>query len=244
MKNEVYRFVALGSLLILLGAALYIYRPVEDRLTRVAVTGDAETAVEPDTAVITLSVVTEAKQALAAQQDNARKSEAVGRAVEQATAGGHAEIKTGDYTLSPQRDYYSGAPKIKAYSARNTITVSIGALDKVGAVIDAATAAGANSVEGIEFAVSGDGLRQGSALAAATDQAMAKAEAVAASLGGRIVRVVQSTESGIDPAHMEVSYEAKSSYNTAAKLPMTPVRVGTEKLSSRVVLVVDIETTK
>ncbi|HSI87473.1 MAG TPA: SIMPL domain-containing protein, partial [Pyrinomonadaceae bacterium] len=224
MKNEIYRFAALGGLLILLGAALYIYRPVENRLTRVAVLGDAETAVEPDTAIITLSVVTEAKQALAAQQENARRSEAVGKAVEEAIAGAQAEIKTGNYTLSPQRDYYSDIPKIKAYSARNTITVSIGALDKVGAVIDAATAAGANSVEGIEFAVAGDGPGQGSAVAAATDRAMGKAEAVAASLGGRIVRVVQSTEGGIDPAHIEVSYEAKSSYNTAAKLPMTPVR--------------------
>jgi uncharacterized protein len=245
MKNEIYRFAALAGLLVLLGAALYIYRPVENRLTRVAVTGDAETAVEPDTAVITLSVVTEAKQALAAQQENARRSEAVGKAVEAAIEGGKAEIKTGNYTLSPQRDYYFSVPKIKAYSARNTITVSIDALDKVGAVIDAATAAGANSVEGIEFKVAGDGPGQGSALAAASKQAMAKAEAVAASIGGRIVRIVQSTEGGIDPAYLEVdSYEAKSSYNTAAKLPRTPVRAGMEKLSSSVVLVVDIATDK
>src|SRR5690606_26347872 len=168
MKNEIYRFSALAGLLILLGAALYIYRPVEDRLTRVAVTGDAETAVEPDRAVIILSVVTEAKQALAAQQENARRSDAVGKAVEEAIAGSVAEIKTGNYTLSPQMDYYSDLPKIKGYSARNTVTVSIDALDKIGSVIDAATAAGANSVEGIEFVVAGDGPGQESALAAAS----------------------------------------------------------------------------
>ena len=244
MKNEIYRFSALGGLLILLAAALYIYRPVEDRLTRVAVTGYAETAVEPDTAVITLSVVTEAKQALAAQQENARRSEAVGKAVEEAIAGSVAEIKTGNYTLSPQRDYYSDLPKIKGYSARNTVTVSIDALDKVGSVIDAATAAGANSVEGIEFEVAGDGPGQGSALAAASRQAMAKAEAIAASLGGRIVRVVQSTEGGIDPEHLDTQYERKNSYATMANLAKTPVRAGTEKLSSSIVLVVDIETGK
>src|SRR5690606_25019926 len=160
-----------------------------------------------------LSVVTEAKQALAAQQENARRSDAVGKAVEEAIAGSVAEIKTGNYTLSPQMDYYSDLPKIKGYSARNTVTVSIDALDKVGSVIDAATAAGANSVEGIDFVVAGDGPGQGSALAAASRQAMAKAEAVASSRGGRIVRVVQTTEGGIDPAHLEVSYEAKSSFN-------------------------------
>lgn len=56
------------------------------RATKVTVAGEATTRVEPDTAVLTVSVVTQNAQALNAQQENARKSEAVSAAVK-TTAG-------------------------------------------------------------------------------------------------------------------------------------------------------------
>lgn len=244
MKNDAYKFAALAVLLVFVGAALYIYRPVENRLTRVTVVGDAETKAEPDTAVISLSVVTEARQAVAAQQENARKADAVAKAIEAATAGTKTEIETSDYGLMPERDYTASVPRIRAYRATNTLTVSIGDMERVGAVIDAATAAGANSVEGISFVVGGDSPGQGNALASATKQAMTKAEALAAALNGRIARVVQSTEGGIHPAHVEASYGMManaSSFEAADKRIATPVRAGTQSLRSQVILIVDIE---
>ncbi len=97
-------------------------------------------------------------------------------------------------------------PRIRGYSVRNTVTVSIDDMKKVGDLIDAATTAGANSVEGIQFVVGQDSPAQGEALALASKQAMAKAEAIAAAMNGRIVRVVQTTEGGIDPEHVRASY--------------------------------------
>src|ERR1700741_947626 len=61
-------------------------RPVEQqatagsegrKTTRVTVAGDSIVQAQPDTAIITISVVTQAKTALAAQQENATKSDAV-----------------------------------------------------------------------------------------------------------------------------------------------------------------------
>ena len=153
--------------------------------------------ISPDTAVITFSVLTQSKQAVDAQQENAKKSEAVKSAVEALTENAETEVKTSDYSLNPEQDYYSQKmPKIIGYEVKNTVTVSINDLAKVGAVIDAATKAGANSVEGINFVVGEASPAQGNALALATKQAMAKAETIAESLNGKIIRVVESREGG------------------------------------------------
>lgn len=246
MSKELWKFAALSVLLALMAIAIYIYRPVENRLTRLAVIGDSEAKIAPDTAVITFAIVTQGKQAVDAQQENARRSEAVTKAIESIYSGAGTEVKTSNYNLSPEQDYYSGKlPKILGYEVKNTITVSIDKLDRIGAVIDAATAAGANSVEGIQFVVGQSSPAQGEALALASKQAMAKAEAAAAAMNGRVVRIVQSTEGGIDPSHVQASYDMAT--NTTAALgvnrkgAITPVRPGEQNVRSQVVLIVDVQ---
>jgi uncharacterized protein YggE len=246
MRNNVYKIVLLSVALILFAVALYIYRPAHNKLTRITVVGDSQAKIAPDTAVVTFSVVTQGKQALDAQQQNARKSEAVQAAVEAVTVDSKAEVKTSGYNLSPERDYSSeGLPKIAGYEVTNTVTVSIKNLTQVGAVIDAATKAGANSVEGIAFVVGEASPAQGDALALATKQAMAKAEAIAKSLNGRIVRVVETDEGGAPfaPNPMATPYsEAKMMSNSSANMSYsTPVQAGSLNVRSQVVLIVEVE---
>lgn len=247
MKQNFFKFVLLAVGLVLFAVTLYVYRPSSNRYTRITVIGDSQTKVAPDTAVIVFSVVTQDKQALNAQQENANKSEAVKQAVEAITAGAKSEIKTSDYSLNPEQDYYSEKmPKILGYEVKNTITVSINDLNQVGAVIDAATKAGANSVEGIQFILSEASPAQGDALALATKQAIAKAEAIAQSLNGKIVRVVQSTEGGAPFQTVPESNYAAMNSNMATAKPLysTPVRAGSLDVRSQVVLVVDVEVSR
>lgn len=247
MNNNIYKIILLAGGLILFGAALYVYRPVQNRYTRISVVGDSQTKVAPDTALITFAVVTQNKQALDAQQENARKSEAVKTAVEAAAQNAKPEIKTSDYSLNPEQDYYSGKmPKILGYEVKNTVTVSIKDLTQVGAVIDAATKAGANSVEGIRFVLGETSPAQGDALALAAKQAMAKAESIAQSLNGKIVRVVESSEGGVQkssPDGIPNSYASMSSNMSvsARAAPNTPVQAGSLDVHSQVVLVVEVE---
>ena len=120
------------------------------------VTGDSIISAQPDTAILTISVVTQARAALDAQQQNANKSDAVVRALKTA-AGAGAEIKTSGYTLQPQRVYKENQPPtIVGYEARNSVSVTLADLTKVGAVIDAASQAGANDVSGISFTLRKD----------------------------------------------------------------------------------------
>ena len=245
MNNNTYKIILLIVGFGLFSVALYSYRPTQNKLTRITVVGDAQTKVAPDTAQITFSVITQNSQALNAQQENARKSEAVKTAVEATVANVKPEIKTSDYNLSPQQDYSKDTPKISGYEVKNTVTVSISDLAQVGAVIDAATKAGANSVEGIQFVLRENSPAQGDALALATRQAMTKAEAIAQSLDGKIVRVVESIEGGAPVVPESDNYSSSNSMmamNAPAK-PMynTPVQAGSLNVRSQVVLVVEVE---
>ncbi|HVF56161.1 MAG TPA: SIMPL domain-containing protein [Pyrinomonadaceae bacterium] len=223
----------------------------EKRLSRVMVTGEADVKAPPDTAVIVLSVVTQNGRALDAQQQNARKSDAVMQAVKEA-AGANPEVRTTGYSLEPQRNWNGSMPKIVGYEARNSVTVTTGQLDNVGAVIDAATQAGANSVESVAFILRENNPARGQTLSDATKQAMGKAQSIAQALGGRVVRIVEQQEGGFvnrrtgtDEERNEAYPSAAAMANTAtdaAKQTMrTPVEAGSLSVKSQVQLIVEIE---
>jgi uncharacterized protein len=240
MKTNVYKYALLAAGLALFAAALYLYRPLRSDYTRVTVTGESTTEAAPDNAVVTFSVVTKTPAAVAAQQQNARKIEAVIKALETAGAGARQEIETSNYNLSPEENYSSSGPaKIVGYEARNTIRVTTGDLGRVGALIDAATAAGANSVEGIAFTLREDSAQRGTALGVATRQAMAKAEAIAASLNGKIVRVVETIEGGA--AAPTVENYSNSSTTANMNGYSTRIMAGPLNVRGQVTLVVEID---
>ncbi len=207
-------------------------------LTKISVTGDAIVQAQPDTAILTVSVVTQGATALAAQQENANRSDAVIRALKSA-AGTGAEIKTSGYSLQPIRVYKENLPPtITGYEARNSVTVTLSDLTKVGPVIDATGAAGANDVAGISFTLRKDRPARDQALADATREALAKAQVLATALGGRVIRIVDVTEEGVDrprPLYMD-QMQAR-----VMKAESTPIEVGTLDITSRVQLTAEIE---
>ncbi|HXL82381.1 MAG TPA: SIMPL domain-containing protein [Pyrinomonadaceae bacterium] len=208
-------------------------------LTKVLVTGDSIIQAQPDTAILTISVVTQARAALDAQQQNANKSDAVVRALK-SVAGAGSEVKTSGYSLQPQRVYKENQPPtIVGYEARNSVTVTIADLTKVGAVIDAASQAGANDVAGISFTLRKDRPAHDQALAEATREAISKAQVIAGALGGRVVRIIEVQEEGFE--RPRPIYQAEFGRMTTAAAVQTPIEVGTLDITSRVQLVAEVE---
>jgi uncharacterized protein YggE len=207
-------------------------------LTRVLVTGDSIVQAQPDTATLTVSVVTQARRALEAQQQNASQSDAVVRALKSA-AGAGAEIKTSGYSLQPIRVYKEGQPPtITGYEARNSVTVVMADLTKVGAVIDATAQAGANDVAGIAFTLRKDRPARDQALGDATREAVSKAQVIAFALGGRVVRIVEVQEEGVE--RPRPIFQDQMQMRTMAATS-TPVEVGTLDITSRVQLIAEVE---
>lgn len=207
--------------------------------TRVRVGGDATVQAQPDTAIVTISVVTQERQALNAQQENANKSDAVVRAVK-TVAGAGAEVRTSGYSLIPQRIYKENQPPtIVGFEARNSVTVTLSDLTRVGAVIDAASQSGANDISGIAFTLRKDRAARDQALGEATRVAIGKAQVIAQALNGRVVRVVEVQEEGlVRPLPM---YEAQVDTMRARVGAPTPIEVGTLDIHSRVQLIAEIE---
>ena len=206
--------------------------------TKVSVTGDSIVQAQPDTAILTVSVVTQGRNALEAQQENANRSDAVVRALK-STAGAGAEIKTSGYSLQPIRVYKEGQPPaITGYEARNSVTAVMADLTRVGAVIDATAQAGANDVTGISFTLRKDRAARDQALAEATREALGKAQVIATALGGRVVRMVEVQEEGVQPPRP--IYADQFQMKTMSTAP-TPIEVGTLDITSRVQLVAEIE---
>ncbi|HET7112690.1 MAG TPA: SIMPL domain-containing protein, partial [Pyrinomonadaceae bacterium] len=122
-------FTTTWTMALILGAATFLQAQTTTpgttdnnrRATRITVGGDSIVQAQPDTAILTISVVTQARRAIDAQQENATKSEAVVQAVK-AAAGTGAEVKTSGYSVQPQRVYRENQPPtITGYEARNSV---------------------------------------------------------------------------------------------------------------------------
>lgn len=241
------RFLTITTLLAIILAATTALQAQEartttpndsKRFTRVAVGGDSIVKAQPDTAILTVSVVTQAKLALEAQQQNAARTDAVVRALKDA-AGVDAEVKTSGYSLQPQRIYRENQPPtITGYEVRNSVTVTMSDLPRVGNLIDAAAQAGSNEITGISFTLRQDRPARDQALREATREAMSKAQVVAQALGGRVVGIAELHEEGFQrPPIPAFQSEAFLKQDTVA----TPIEIGALDITSRVQLVALIE---
>ena len=210
------------------------------RVTRVMVAGDSIVQAQPDTAIVTIAVVTQARRALDAQQENATKTDAVVRALK-ASAGAGAEVKTSGYSLQPQRVYKENQPPtITGFEARNSVTVTLNELNKLGTVIDAAAQGGANDISGINFTLRQDRPARDRALSEATREAMNKAQVIAQALGGRVVRVVEVQEEGFQQRPPQPYLEMAQMDKRASVA--TPIEIGSLEITSRVQLIAEVET--
>jgi len=153
-------------------------------VSSIRVTGDARVTAKPDRVQIDIGVTTRAAQSQDAALQNARQVDAMLTAVRKA-AGPTAVLKTVSYSLNPNYQYHpnGGEPTIEGYTALNVVQVTLDELGKIGAVIDAATQAGANHVQGIQFTLRDQDAVRAEALREAALRARAEADVLAAALG-------------------------------------------------------------
>src|SRR5204862_57083 len=162
-------------------------------VSSIRVTGDAKVTARPDRVQIDIGVSTRAAQSQEAAEQNARQVDAVLAAVRKAT--GAAVLKTISYTLNPTYQYHPKGeePTITGYSALNVVQVTLDDLARIGTVIDTATQAGANYVQGIQFTLRDQDAVRAQALREAAMRARAQADVLAAALGLKVVRDIMSS---------------------------------------------------
>jgi uncharacterized protein YggE len=225
--------LALSSLLVTATAVAQTppVRPV------VRVMGEATISVKPDMAELELAVVTQAPAAATAAKDNAARTDRVLRAI-RAQLGAGTELRTTGYAVMPQyreREGGRGAPALDSHIVRNTVRVDIRDLGKVGPVLDAALAAGANEVQRLSFTVAKEGEAQAEALRAAAASARVQATALAAALGLDLLRLVTAEETSNSPRPMLEM--ARADMKTAN----TPIEPGQIEVPGQVTLTYEVQ---
>jgi uncharacterized protein YggE len=148
------------------------------------VNGSAQVMLTPDIAYISIGVHTEAKDATEAVASNNSKSQAVVDAL-QGQGVDVKDIRTTNFSIYPMDQYNptTGEKTGTVFAVDNTVYVTLRDLSKVGAILDAAIAAGANSVYGISFDVENKDAALAEARAKAVENARAQAEQLAQAAG-------------------------------------------------------------
>lgn len=189
----------------------------------IAVSGRGEVSGRPDTVTVSLGVSVKRQTAPAAIADAATAATKLIDALKSAGAAAD-DIQTTNYSLNQEYAYPDGQPKPDGFRVTNSVVVKVRKVDDVGAVIDAATAAGSDAatVQGLSFSLDDDT----AALADAREKAFADAKAKAeqfAKLSGRKLGPVVSIAQQTVPATSEQTPLAAARADVAAP---TPVEAG------------------
>jgi hypothetical protein len=187
----------------------------------VTTTGHGVVTVVPDEASVSAGVHTQAASAAAALAQNAQLMNAVVAALK---AAGGSDLQTQQVSLYPQTNDQN---QVTAYVADNSVSAKT-KIARVGALIDAAVGAGANTVNGPTLDVSDRDARYRDALGKAVEDARAKAAALARAGGFGVGQVSSVTEQAASGAPVPV-YEA-----AAAKSSATPIEPGTQDVTADV----------
>ena len=189
----------------------------------------------PDQAWVAIAAETRATSPGEAQRLAAEAMTAAQNAIQKAGLPADA-IKTTAYSLNPDLEWSNGRSRVRGYIARNQIEVRVDALDRLGAVLDAAGGSGATSIAGLRFDVRDRAGIEREALRLAVEDAMARARAIASGARttvGSIIRIEDHVEaSGPMPVMMRMAAEAAPT--------QTPVSPGEVEVTARVTLTVEI----
>jgi uncharacterized protein len=242
---------ALGALVVVI--ALLAVRPApalgapsiggsEPPARTITVSGSGTLTLSPDVAHVGLGITASRPTVEAARAEAARVMTAI---IAAARAKGVAEkdIRTSGISLSPQYgpdcSYApSGSACVKpgtiaGYTMNEQVDVTVRDLGVVGAVVDAATAAGATNVNGISFEVDDPSKAETDARLAAIRAAHDKADAMAHAAGVSLGQVISISETSVPSPYPYAGYAAGKAVDSAA----TPVQPGTQDLQATVTVV-------
>ncbi|ASR11299.1 SIMPL domain-containing protein (plasmid) [Rhizobium leguminosarum bv. viciae] len=165
----------------------------------ISVTGDGESSVAPDMAVVNLAVVKQAKTAREALDENNKAMNDVLAALK---SGGIAErdLQTSGFSIQPQYNYpqpvdgQQQQPQLIGYQTINSVTVRLRDLAKLGAVIDQSVTLGINQGGEIQFTNDKPDAAIDEARKAAVADAVKRAKTLSEAAGVKLGRILEINE--------------------------------------------------
>ena len=195
--------------------------------------GSATINFNPNQAQFTVGVITQGTTAQDAAQQNATLSTTVQNALK-GVLGTNGNIQTISYSVGP-RYSNSPTPVVIGFTASNTVQVTTYNLSIIGTLIDTATSAGANNIGGVSFGLQNSDQFIQQALTAAGKQALTRAAAIAAGVGGTAGKVVSAVQgSSYTPVTINGPVAGAGAGDT------TPIQRGSVSVSANVTVIVQL----
>ena len=164
--------------------------------TLLSVSARGQASRVPDVATASAGVVTQATDASAAMRANAEQMNRLMAAIRDAGVAAK-DTRTTGISVNPEYRYAENrAPEITGYRASNTVSIKVRDIDKLGKVLDALVASGANDINGPAFEIDQPDAVYDEARRTALESARARASMYADALGLRVRRIVSISEGG------------------------------------------------
>jgi uncharacterized protein YggE len=182
---------AFAGVLLLAAARVDAQTPSRSDVSEIATSGRGEIHVAPDRATVLITIETHASAAAAASSANSEITMSTIKAVK-AAATAQDTVTTESYMVMP--DYQKNKPS--GFQTRNTVRVRLHDVSYVGAVVDAALAAGATQIPQVQFTSSASLVARRQAIRLAVAEARMDAEALADAAGGSVGKLLSVTTGG------------------------------------------------
>jgi uncharacterized protein len=224
------RALAVGALFA--AGALGAQQPAPStQVPQIVTFGEGEVRVTPDRATIYIGVQTRAATAAAAANENSRLQTAVIDTIRKLGVP-PAQITTTGFSVNPEMrfDQTGQRPRVVAYVVSNVVQVELRQIDRVGPVIDAALARGANQINRLVFAASNAAQLRRAALDSAVANARADAAALAQAAGGRLGHLLEVTTGG----PIRPMFDMRAAMAVEAAPAPTPIEPGQTTISASV----------
>ncbi|MGE5674422.1 MAG: SIMPL domain-containing protein [Mycobacterium leprae] len=188
-------FAIVTGVLLVAAVALIAGKPQQTASTQaqaaapvrtITVIGEAEVQAKPDQALVTIGIWTGGASASDAEALNRAFVKQVEAAMVAAGADSDQFEATKDGLSATTQQDYSGTSHIAGYESRTTVRALVRNLSKSQAVVDAALAAGATSLQGVSYRLENPEQAKQTAAKQALDSAKARATALLKSQGEKI----------------------------------------------------------
>ncbi len=203
-----------------IGAGQAVWAGDDTTAPRILVTGEGSVDVVPDMAVLAVSVMREAPTARAALTANSAAMRKVLDAME-GLGIAKRDLQTANFDIQPRYTYPQPAngvdqsPQLVGYTVRNSLTVRVRDIAKVGEALDTAVTLGVNEGGSVAFTNDDPSAAVTQARVKAVENAKAKAHTLAAAAGVKLGKVLEISEHSFNPqpmamAKMEMAMDSRS----------------------------------
>ncbi|MFB0544138.1 MAG: SIMPL domain-containing protein, partial [Asgard group archaeon] len=200
----------------------------------IVVSETGEVYAKPDLAIISFTVINEAKTVTDAMDENSATMNDVIKAVKEQGIE-DKDVKTTSFNIYPRYEYSEGTygkRTLVGYEVIQELQVKIRDLGKIGTIIERATSSGANEISDLQMTIDNQDELKKQAREQAIAKAKVKAEELTSQLGVKLGKLVSFNESFYVP-YYDTGIYMKEAVGGGGEVP--DIQTGENKISVSIV---------